>query len=126
MYCVVALRQTLEFTHQALVNDVPQVNTLHTHQQLCVRSRQTTHKTTGKAQLLPWTNRHLKNYVRQPMTNSLIKLFSIPVIHCTPCCHRAFRSIPTLQPQAAHCLPQHDAHLCDCNFLTRMLYKDSY
>ena len=23
-------------------------------------------------------------------------------------------------------LPQHDTHLCDCNFLTRMLYKDSY
>ena len=34
------------------------------------------------------TNRHLKNYVRQQMINSLIKLFSIPVIHCTPCCHR--------------------------------------
>jgi len=38
------------------------------------------------------TNRHLKNYVRQQMINSLIKLFSLPVIHCTPCCH---------------CLPQH-------------------
>jgi len=25
-----------------------------------------------------------------------------------------------------HSLPKHDTHLCDCNFLTRMSYKDSY
>jgi len=23
-------------------------------------------------------------------------------------------------------LPGHDSHLCDCNFITKMLYKDSY
>jgi len=34
MYCVVALRQTVELTYQTFVNDVPQVNTLDTHQSL--------------------------------------------------------------------------------------------
>jgi len=33
------------------------------------------------------TYRHLKNYVKLDMTNSSIKLFPIPVILCTPCCH---------------------------------------
>ena len=64
------------------------------------------------------TNRHLKNYVRQQMINSLIKLFSIPVIHCTPCCHRLLQRPNLRRRTHAHSLPQHDAHLCDCNFLT--------
>jgi len=33
------------------------------------------------------TYRHLKSYVKLQMTNSLIKLFPIPAIFCTPCCH---------------------------------------
>ena len=74
------------------------------------------------------TNRHLKNYVRQQMINSLIKLFSIPVIHCTPCCHRLPQhpNITTSGVVHTRTLFHNMTLTCATTFLTRMLYKDSY
>ena len=73
------------------------------------------------------------------MTNSLIKLFSIPLDDqlFNKTVFNSSHTLHTLLPPPsavsqhynlrrrthAHSLPQHDAHLCDCNFLTRMLYK---